>query len=63
MSEDNNFADLLLGAKAIAQFLGITQRQTYRLIYDGLIPHFKLGGNVAARRSSLKKWLAEQEKN
>lgn len=57
---DNN-PDLLMGADAIARFLGITRRQAYRLIYDGLLPSFKLGGTVSARRSSLTAWLAEKE--
>jgi excisionase family DNA binding protein len=57
---DNN-PDLLMGADAIARFLGITRRQAYRLVYDGIMPSFKLGGSVAARRSSLTKWLAERE--
>ena len=54
-------ADLLLGADAIGRFLGITRRQAYRLIYDGLLPSFKLGGTVSARKSTLAKWLAERE--
>lgn len=58
---DNTIGDLLMGAHAIAKFLGITQRQTYRLIYGGEIPSFKLGGSVAARRSTLATWLAETE--
>ncbi|RDL52093.1 hypothetical protein BLJAPNOD_03244 [Ensifer sp. M14] len=53
--------DLLMGAHAIARFLGVTPRQVYRLTYGALVPHFKLGGTVAARKSSLSKWLAEQE--
>ena len=53
--------DLLLGAPSIARFLGLNSRQVYRLIYCGIIPHFKLGGSVSARRSTLSKWLAEQE--
>ncbi|TGV61543.1 DNA-binding protein [bacterium M00.F.Ca.ET.141.01.1.1] len=57
---DNN-PDLLMGADAIARSLGITRRQAYRLIYDGLLPSFKLGGTVSARRSSLTAWLAERE--
>lgn len=64
MHHDNDnlpTADLLFGAKAIAEFLGINQRQTYRLVYDGVLPSFKLGGTVAARRSTLTKWLAAQE--
>ncbi|KNY17725.1 hypothetical protein AKG11_05200 [Shinella sp. SUS2] len=59
-SNDNFPGDLLLGAKAIGDYLGITARQTYRLTYDGLLPHFKLGGTVAARRTALTKWLDEQ---
>lgn len=54
--------DLLVGAKDIANFLGISQRVVYRLTYDGIIPHFKLGGSVAARRSSLSRWMDEQER-
>ncbi|PWJ84879.1 excisionase family DNA binding protein [Pseudaminobacter salicylatoxidans] len=60
-SDNDNSGDLLMGADTIAKFLGISRRQTYRLVYDGLIPSFKLGGTVSARRSSLTKWLAEQE--
>ena len=58
---NDNTGDLLMGAKAIGSHLGITQRQTYRLVYDEIIPTFKLGGTVAARRSSLSKWLEAQE--
>ena len=58
---NDNTPDLLFGADAIAAFLGITRRQTYRLVYDGIVPSFKAGGTVAARRSSLTKWMAEAE--
>ena len=61
MNDNNPPADLLLGAHAIAVHLGITRRQTYRLIYDNIIPTFKAGGTVAARRSSLNRWLVDQE--
>lgn len=53
--------DLLVGAPAIAKFLGVTQRQVYRLTYDKVMPHFKLGGSIAARRSSLAAWMAQAE--
>lgn len=58
---NDNAGDLLIGANAIANHLGITQRQTYRLIYDDLLPTFKIGGAVAARRSTLNRWLTDQE--
>lgn len=53
--------DLLMGADAIAGYLGVSRRQVYRLVYDQIIPSFKLGGTVAARRSSLTKWMEELE--
>jgi predicted DNA-binding transcriptional regulator AlpA len=53
--------DLLIGAKAIGKFLGVTQRQAYRLTTDRIIPFLKLGGTVAARRSSLSRWMSEAE--
>lgn len=61
IAANDNPADLLLGADAIATFLGITRRQVYRLVYDSVIPSFKAGGTVAARKSSLLKWMDAQE--
>jgi hypothetical protein len=53
--------DLLFGAEAIANHLGITRRQAYGLIYSNQLPTFKIGGSVAARRSTLNAWLADLE--
>ncbi len=53
--------DLLIGRKAIAAHLGATSRRTDRLIYDNVIPTFKLGGSVAARRSAIDAKIAEIE--
>jgi len=58
---DNGAGDLLLGADAIAAYLGISRRQVYRLVYDAVVPSFKAGGTVAARKSSLTKWMADAE--
>lgn len=60
-ANDNAPGDLLLGADAIATYLGITRRQTYRLVSDAIVPSFKCGGTVAARKSSLNRWMASQE--
>lgn len=63
-ANDNQVAgDLLLGANAVAKFLGITARQTYRMIYDDMVPTFKIGGTVAARRSTLTNWMVEAERS
>jgi len=53
----NNAGELLLGAKKISEFLGVSPRQVYRLADEGLIPTFKVGGTLSARRSSLDAWL------
>lgn len=58
--------DLLSGARAIAAFLGWTRR---RLYYEAdadrqrltRFPLFRVGATLTARKSSLLRWLAEQE--
>lgn len=64
MTPDNDNvpeSHLLMGANAIAEFLNVTPRQAYRLCSDKIIPCFKTGGTVTARKASLMRWLAEQE--
>ena len=64
MNYDNdNDADLLMGAPAIAKFLGIGARVLYRLADEGHLPVFKLGGTLSARKSGLRKHLAQLEKS
>ena len=56
-------ADLLKGAKAIAEFLAMTEKQARHRIEAGIIPVFRLPGDstIYARRSTLTTWLAECE--
>lgn len=61
-ANDNTPGDLLIGAKAVADALGITRRQVFHMIEKKMIPTFRLGSSVAARRSTLSKWLEEHEK-
>ena len=49
--------DILFGAKAIAVETGIPVRQVYRLAELKELPTFKLGGQIAARRSELSEKL------
>ncbi len=53
--------ELLYGAQAIAEFLGIQRRQVYHLLASGQFPHWKQGKTVCARRSRVMSWMAEQE--
>jgi len=50
-------ADLLVGAKAIADFTGFGARTVYHLAATGAIPTFKVGDLVCARKSTLIRWI------
>ncbi len=57
----NDQADIIWRLKAIAKFLGLSERSTQHRIDKGEIPTFKMGGTICARRSTLNTWIAEQE--
>ncbi len=58
--ENNQQADLCLGAEGISEHLGVSIRQVRNFITNGDIPVFKLGGRVCALRSKLDAWLLEK---
>ena len=53
--------DIIFGAEAIASSLGMSRRRVYYLISRSLIPVFRIGHVVCARRSTLSRWLDELE--
>jgi excisionase family DNA binding protein len=61
MTDTAQTADLLYGARAIADYLGIKQRAAEHLIETKRIPFFKIGRTVAARRSKVMAALEELE--
>jgi predicted DNA-binding transcriptional regulator AlpA len=63
VENDRTAGDLLIGARAIALFLGVTPRQVYHLAEQRTAPSFKVGGSVAARKSSLNSWLDAIERS
>jgi hypothetical protein len=52
---------MLYGAGSIAAYLGMTEHACRHLISEGIIPTFKVGSRIAARRESIDAWLCEQE--
>ena len=66
MTDDISKADLLYGVKAIAAFLGLTDKQAEHRIAAGDIPTFRLGGKkggtICARRTTLRSHLATLER-
>lgn len=57
----DHIPDLLTGVAGIAAHLGWTERQVLHQHEKGLIPTFKQGRLVCARRSTLAKHFAAQE--
>ncbi len=45
--------DLLPGVKRIAEYTGETERAIYHMSEKGVIPTFKVGGKIYARKSEL----------
>ena len=54
--------DLLKGADAIAEFMGLNRRQIYHLAEKSRLPVFRLGSVLCARKSTLTTWIGDQER-
>lgn len=53
--------DVLAGAEPLAGFLGMNPRQVYHLASTGKLPVFRIGTLICARKSTLLRWIADQE--
>lgn len=51
--------DMLQGAEAIGTFMGMEPRQVYH--QRKRLPTFKIGALICARKSTLMRWIEEQE--
>lgn len=58
---DNMSRDIMVGADVIAEFLGMRRRQVYRAAEYGYLPVFRVGALICARRTTLTKWIEQQE--
>lgn len=54
--------DILIGADAIAGFMGLSRRQIYHATEYGHLPTFRIGSVICARRTTLWRWMDECEK-
>ena len=68
MTDEPLHDDLLIGAAAIADFIyGNTEYKYQRRVYylttqsKRRLPWFRLGSQIAARRSSIMTWIEAQE--
>ncbi len=59
--EDTLAADLLHGAREIADFLGLSERQAFHQIEQGNIPTTRMGRKIVASKSVLRRRFAPGE--
>lgn len=52
--------DEILTIKEVAAYLKIKEKTAYRLVADGKIPGFKVGGSWRFRQSEIETWIDEQ---
>lgn len=50
-------ADEILTLKEVAEYLKVGERTVYRLVQDGRLPGFKVGGTWRFRRDHLDQWI------
>lgn len=55
--------DVLWGAEAIGQFLGMTRRQVYHACDQEHLPIFRVGSTLVCRRSTLMAFITAREEN
>lgn len=58
---NNNDELRLLTLREAAAILQVSKRTLLRMIQQGEVPAFKVGGQWRIRESQFKKWVAEKE--
>lgn len=48
--------------KDVANYLKLTEKTAYRLVAEGMIPGFKVGGSWRFSKDEVEKWVTEQAK-
>ena len=51
----------ILTIKEVAKYLKVTERTLYRLVQEGKIPAFKVGGSWRFQLSDIEAWIADQK--
>jgi len=53
----------IITIKEVAEYLKLTEKTAYRLVAEGKIPGFKVGGAWRFKKAEIEAWIkAEQEK-
>lgn len=52
--------DEIITIKDVAAYLKLNEKTAYRLVLNGDIPGFKVGGSWRFKRSEIKNWIEKQ---
>ena len=56
--------DDIMTIKELAEYLKLNEKTAYRLVSDGKIPGFKVGGSWRFQRAEIQNWIdAQSAKN
>ena len=53
--------DEILTIKEVAKYLKLTEKTAYRLVAEGIIPGFKIGGSWRFKKSEIENWIEKQQ--
>lgn len=53
--------DEIFTIKEVSGYLKLAEKTAYRLVSDGKLPGFKVGGSWRFRKSEIDRWIVEQE--
>jgi excisionase family DNA binding protein len=51
----------IMTIREVAEYLKLTEKTTYRLVSEGELPGFKVGGSWRFKRKDLEKWITSQK--
>ena len=51
----------IMTIREVADYLKLTEKTAYRLVAEGKIPGFKVGGSWRFRRGEIERWIDEQK--
>ena len=55
--------DDILTIREVAEMLKLTEKTAYRLVSEGEIPGFKVGGSWRFSQKELERWIANRSKD
>ena len=55
--------DQILTLQEVAEYLKLTEKTAYRLVAEGKLPGFKVGGAWRFKREDLEDWIETQKNN